>query len=190
MARAADDLKDRELAVPAIQAAAGAVLLCLAVLASACGGTDKPGPAGSSDGGVGEAMAYARCMRSHGLRDFPDPTAGPGGGYGFQINGGPGSDLDHNSPRFSAADHACQGLLPGAGQGPPVPAQKLAAEVKWAHCMRSHGLPGFPGPDARGAFDSSRFDDSSSTFQSASQACHGLEPSGPMTAVPGPGSAS
>jgi hypothetical protein len=68
-----------------------------------------------------------------------------------------------------------------------VPAHKLAAEVKWAQCMRSHGLSGFPDPNAQGAFDSSRFDDRSPAFQTAAKACNLLEPTGPMSAVPGHG---
>jgi hypothetical protein len=137
---------------------------------------------------MAQAVVYARCMRSHSVSDCPDPIASPGGGVAFQINGGPGSDLNHNNPRFKAADEACQSLFPGGGQSPPPPGQKIAAEVKWALCMRSHGPPSFPEPNAQGAFDSSRFNDSSPAFQTASKACEALEPTGPISAVPGHGS--
>ena len=137
---------------------------------------------------MAQGAAYARCMRSHGVPDFPDPTASPGGGVVFQVNGGPGSDLDHNNPTFQAADQECRSLLPGGGQAPPPSARKLAVEVGWARCMRSHGLPGFPDPNSQGAFDSSRFDDSSPAFQTATNACKSLEPTGPMSAVAGHGS--
>lgn len=63
-----------------------------------------------------KALAMARCMRSHGVPDFPDPTftQGPGGG-GFAIRlGGPG--LDRNSPAFQAAQKVCQPIL-GAPKG-------------------------------------------------------------------------
>ena len=124
--------------------------------------------------------AYAICMRSHGIPDFPDPTTSPGGGVSFQINGGPGSDLNHYNPSFMAADKACRGLLPGAGQAPaPLSAQRIAAEVSWARCMRSHGLPGFPDPNSQGAFDSSKFDENSPAFQPASNACKSQQPTGP-----------
>jgi len=176
-------------------------LLALTVFAAACGGSNSPGVAGSgsnrsdhtsgstiSSSRMAQAVAYARCMRSHGVPDFPDPTSAPGGGIAFQIDGGPSSDLNHNNPRFIAADGACQSLLPGQGQPKPLPAQKIAAEVKWAFCMRSHGLPGFPDPNSQGAFDSSRFNDRSPSFQTASKACQALEPTGPISAVPGHGS--
>jgi len=176
-------------------------LLLIAVLAAACDGSNSPGVAGSgsnsrdhtsasaiSPGRMAEAVAYAHCMRSHGARDFPDPIPSPGGGVAFQINGGPGSDLNHNNPKFTVAEEACHSLLPGEGQPSPVPAQKIAADVKWALCMRSHGLPGFPDPNSQGAFDSSRFNDRSPSFQTASKACQALEPTGPISAVPGHGS--
>ena len=45
--------------------------------------------------------------------------------------------------------------------------------------MRAHGLPGFPDPNSEGAFDSSRFDENSPAFQTASNACKSLQPTGP-----------
>ena len=65
------------------------------------------------------------------------------------------------------------------GRGPS------AAELEWARCLRIHGVPGFPDPDRRGAFDSSRFDDRSPAFQAAAHACAGQQPAGAVEAVPG-----
>jgi hypothetical protein len=59
------------------------------------------------------------------------------------------------------------------------------AEREWARCLRTHGVPGFPDPDRRGAFDSSRFDDRSAAFQAAAQACAAQQPAGAVAAVPG-----
>src|ERR1700678_3156851 len=71
--------------------AALAALVTLAVLAAGCGGSKPPGAAG--DGGSSTVLAkfdaYARCMRGHGVPDFPDPSTSPGGGVSFQIDGGP-----------------------------------------------------------------------------------------------------
>jgi hypothetical protein len=47
---------------------------------------------------IAEEINFARCMRSHGITDFPDPL--PGGGWDV-----PG---DTNTPQFEAAAHACQ----------------------------------------------------------------------------------
>ena len=166
-----------------------AALLGLAVVAAGCGG-GSPSPGSSGGGGPSSVLArfdaYASCMRRHGIQDFPDPTTSPGGGVAFQIDGGPGSDLGRENPRFVAAGKACRGLLPGGGRAPaPLSAQRIAAEVTWARCMRAHGLPGFPDPDSQGAFDSGRFDETSPAFQTASTACKSRQPTGPTPVVPG-----
>jgi hypothetical protein len=56
-----------------------------------------------------QALAMSRCMRSHGVPNFPDPTfrTGPGGGVGIGIDFGPGSGIDPSSPAFQAAQRAC-----------------------------------------------------------------------------------
>lgn len=64
------------------------------------------------------ALAFSRCMRSHGVPDFPDPTfqSGPGGNIRVRISG-PG--IDPSSPAFRSAQQAC-----GSPKGglPPLPA--------------------------------------------------------------------
>jgi hypothetical protein len=124
-------------------------------------------------------------MRSHGVTDFPDPTTGPGGSVAISIRGGPGSDLNRNNPTFKAAIQACRALLPGRQQAQTLSAPKIAAEVRWARCMRLHGLPSFPDPNSQGAFDSSKFHESSPAFQTASKACNSVQPTGPTPVVPG-----
>lgn len=170
-------------------AIAPAALLVLAVLAAGCGGPSSPSLAGGGSSSLlGKFEAYSSCMRRHRIADFPDPTTSPGGGIAFQINGGPGSDLNRNNPTLRAADKACRGLLPGAGHAStPLTGRRIAAEVLWARCMRSHGLPDFPDPNSQGAFDSSRFDETTPAFRAASNACKSLQPSGPTVAVPGRG---
>jgi hypothetical protein len=55
-----------------------------------------------------EMLAYAQCMRAHGITDFPDPT-----NNGIQLKVGPGSDLNPANPQFQRAQTACQDKLPG-----------------------------------------------------------------------------
>jgi hypothetical protein len=103
------------------------------------------GPSSSSSD-LAKMESYSSCMRSHGIPDFPDPTSGPNGGSGFQIKGGPGSDLDPNSVQFEAADKTCKPLLPDGGvahQLTPAQQQKF---LEWAACIRAHGMPSFPDP--------------------------------------------
>jgi hypothetical protein len=64
------------------------------------------------------ALAFSKCMRSHGVSDFPDPQFGSGGS--IRISGKAGSatsDLDPNSPTFQKAQNACGSLLPGRAGG-------------------------------------------------------------------------
>jgi hypothetical protein len=155
--------------------AAMAAVVGFAILAAGCGGSNSPGAARGSSALFAKFLAYSRCMHSHGISDFPDPTTSPGGGVGINVNGGPGSDLNKHNPRFKAANQACRSLEPGGTSGTPQQSsQKIAAEVKWARCMRSHGLPSFPDPNSQGAFDRSKFDESTPAFQSASTACQSL----------------
>jgi hypothetical protein len=101
------------------------------------GGATGPG-SGSPEA---EALAFAKCMRSGGLPNFPDPKAG--GGFEFQR----GAGVDPSSPAFKAAQAKCKKFQPeGPGSGPPPSAQTLAHYLKVAQCMRSHGVPEFPDP--------------------------------------------
>jgi len=56
------------------------------------------------------ALAMARCMRTHGVPDFPDPTigTGPAGGGSVRIGG---AGADPSSPAFQAAQKVCQPLF-------------------------------------------------------------------------------
>jgi hypothetical protein len=75
-------------------------------------------PAGAQSGPAGDPGAearihkFAKCMRKHGIPDFPDPKVS-GGGVQMQIPPG----VDPNSPRFASAQRACANLNPLAGLG-------------------------------------------------------------------------
>jgi hypothetical protein len=93
-------------------------------------------------------VEFAQCMRSHGIKNFPDPVNG-----GFSFSGVGADSVDPNSPAFQAAKAACIHLVPGEAQRPAVTAQDLAAGDKLATCMRSHGFPAFPDPTSQNVFD-------------------------------------
>jgi hypothetical protein len=57
--------------------------------------------------------AMAKCMRQHGLTNFPDPNADGG----IEIKGGKGTNMDPNSQAFKDADKACRKYQPGGGAG-------------------------------------------------------------------------
>lgn len=88
------------------------------------------------------ALAFAKCMRSNGEPNFPDPSAG--GLFRFKR----GAGVDPFSSTYKAARAKCKRFQPegGPGSGPPPSAQTLAHYLKVAQCMRSHGVPEFPDP--------------------------------------------
>jgi hypothetical protein len=69
----------------------------------------------------------------------------------------------------------------GGGSGAAASAQKA---VKFAECMRSHGVPAFPDPGASGKFtidgvvNGSSLDPNAPAFKQAISACQDLEPPG------------
>ncbi len=68
------------------------------------------------------ALNFSKCMRSHGVPNFPDPEfSHSGGGVGIRIGGKNGAGIEPNSPQFKAAQKTCQSDLPrppGAKGGP------------------------------------------------------------------------
>jgi len=92
------------------------------------------------------AVKFSVCMRANGASNFPDP--GSQGGLG----GGPPSKTETQSPRFISAFNICRKLEPHGGPppGPGFTEAQLVQMVAKAHCIRQHGFPTFPDPDADG----------------------------------------
>lgn len=152
-----------------------AAALAAGLLVAGCGGSPSTPSSNSATGGPqagSQAIAYSRCMRSHGVPSFPDPTisrSGGGVGIGLSIPGSVSS-----SPAFKGAQQACAKLAPdgpGAGGAAPVTAQQHREIVQFAACMRAHGVPGFPDPDATGTFHLVNINTNSPAFTTATQKC-------------------
>lgn len=126
-----------------------AVLGAMALAVTACGGgSSGPGVAGGSSSstttaasgsGSSGGLALAKCMRSHGVSNFPDPNSSGG----IDVNGANG--IDPSSPQYQAAMKSCQSLL-GGGMSAAQQQQVYGAELKYSACMRTHGEPNFPDP--------------------------------------------
>jgi hypothetical protein len=138
------------------RAAVGVLLIVtLPVLAFGCGSSSPTTTSvgatqnGAKDPGVTAAFAYSRCMRNHGVSDFPDPKVitGPHSqGIMFHVN-----RAEAASPKFKAADQACRSILPAPENSSP--AQRQARKngfLAFARCMRDKGIAGFPDPDVQG----------------------------------------
>jgi hypothetical protein len=164
-----------------VLAAAG----CAAMIAG-CGGSSPSAAAGATTAtGKASPFALSKCMRAHGVPNFPDPTSGPGGaGLSIRQSVGGGDTLTVNGvslsgPAFQSARKACQQYLPGGG-GPPPPltASQKRQVLAMAKCMRTHGVPNFPDPTFGGGGLKSQLpsgvDPQSPAFQKAAAACgHG-----------------
>jgi hypothetical protein len=153
-------------------------LTAAGLLISGCGGTSPTSPAGrpSAATTVGKQfVAFAVCMRSHGVPDYPDPQVSSSG-IRLQVTISPGS-ANPNSPAFKSADGACHNLMPDGGE-PANGAQDQAQDVTFADCMRSHGVPNFPDVDRDGAFTlPSAINQQAPQFEHATHACAKVEPS-------------
>jgi hypothetical protein len=141
----------RSLPAAARTAAAMIAAAGLALLVAACGDSPSATGSGGSPGAAGSVnsqsantrkmLAFARCVRSHGVPSFPDPDSS-GLLPKRQVAG-----LAANNSRFPAAHRACEHLLPNGGQPTQAQVQQAWNDMRnFARCMRSHGVPNWPDP--------------------------------------------
>ena len=147
--------------------AATAAVFALALAGCGGAGDAKSGSSGSAaNPDLEKAVKYAQCMRENGETDFPDPDKDGR----FRIGaGGP----DRNSPRFKKAQRACKSQEPPGLQEDPAEVAKNQKEwLKWARCMREHGISNMPDPqDGRLKVPRDRIDTKSLRFKKALNAC-------------------
>ncbi len=166
----------------------------------ACG-SSSPSQSAAGNKAAG-GLAFAQCMRAHGVPNFPDPSNGSGGGLQIQLSqkAGSGASLSVNgvavsSPAFQSAMQSCRSKLPNGGHPPPLSASRKQAMLRFSQCMRTHGVTNFPDPTfgsnggVRIAFGpSSGIDPRSPSFQAAQRACASTGAGfGFKTAGPAPG---
>jgi hypothetical protein len=142
---------------PAGTAAALMGIAALALLMAACssrgpssaGSKPSPNAGGSANSQIG--IDYARCVRSHGVPNYPDPDSSGA------LAKGSGQEFGVSSSQFQAAQKACAHVLSATGGSiqqcettgdcPQVLVQQaLNVMRKYARCMRAHGVPNWPDP--------------------------------------------
>jgi hypothetical protein len=124
-----------------------ALILTSGLLVAACGSSSHTNQASAPNSarGYSQALAFSRCMRAHGVSNFPDPQSGSGGGV--QLSIGPNSGIDPRSRSFQAAQSSCRKFAPGIGKvSAHASAQARAHLLQISECMRAHGISGFPDP--------------------------------------------
>lgn len=160
----------------ALRALALAGVVALSLLVSACGGapgnqvahaTTTTRSSSSTNSAASSrlsgALAFSRCMRSHGVPNFPDP--------GPQGNLSP-SQAGVAKQGSAAAYDACKHLLPGGSATPQQRQHKVAFALKAAQCLRRHGFPTFPDPTGSGQdVHAAGINPNSPQFQAAESAC-------------------
>jgi hypothetical protein len=164
------------------------LLLGLLLALAACGGGDKGDGVASLGGGKATgttspggsdprqgALAYARCMRQHGI-NMPDPRIDAAGRVAQQLPPG----VDPDTPKFKAANQACRQYQPDGGQPPKLSPQQQQQMLAFARCMRQHGMniPD-PKPDGGIQVDGAKgVGPDAPKFQAAEQACQLYLPEG------------
>lgn len=150
----------------------------LALLGAGCGSTAHSSgsqgmtralPASASEAAA--ALKASRCMRAHGVPNWPDPILG--GHFGFLAFSG----VNRYTPQYKAAFAYCTTRyhIFKHISTPAQIAQSNAEAVKFSACMRSHGAADCPDPDGEGAIDlPSDTYESSPKVQRAEAACKSL----------------
>ena len=186
-------------------AALAAALIALGVLVTGCGGnspstgvaslgshtsktsTTSSTASGSTAGGESspgsQAVAYAACVRAHGVPNFPEPKVSTNGNevkVAIAIN----PSISSN-PHFKSAQQTCSKLLPGGGPGSgsnhQISPREQSQYLKAAACIRAHGVPNFPDPTFSGGgvhIEHQGLNESSPAFKAAVHACESLIPGG------------
>jgi len=135
--------------------AALVLVALIAVIAAGCGSNTATGTASSdSNAGSGassgsasngastqatkreKAVKFAECVRAHGVPHFPDPDAT--GNFNFGV--------DVSAAVFTAAVNACKALQPPGTLSAKRSTKQQSAALRFAQCVRSHGVPDFPDP--------------------------------------------
>ena len=153
-------------------------LIAATVLAAGCGTGSASRPAASPNVAA-QSLAFSKCMRAHGVPDFPDPGDTFSGAYNSIAGIAIPPTIDLQSPAFQAAQGSCRSLLAAvfSPQGkPPITPSMKTALIDHAQCMRTHGVPSYPDPEfpATGGiliFDAPGVSPGSPAFEHAASVC-------------------
>jgi hypothetical protein len=162
---------------PAVRASGAVVATAgLALLAAACGSSPSAGVAqlgttttqsssATRRSTYDQAVAFARCVRAHGVPLWPDPDSSGA----FEKSALSPNQLGVGSSQIASAERACRSLLP-TYTATPQP-HVLAQAVTFSRCMRTHGATTFPDPESNGAIVIPHAMENSPTYLAALHFC-------------------
>jgi hypothetical protein len=130
---------------PTMRTVAGALALAvMALSATACSGSSASSGGPSNAGGSSispSAIGFSHCMRSHGVRNFPDPSSSG------TIPKGTAQQFGVSDSRYETAQRSCAHVLPDSGEpGSAVIQRAMNGMRSFAQCMRSQGVSNWPDP--------------------------------------------
>ncbi|WP_146058988.1 hypothetical protein [Actinomadura rubteroloni] len=137
------------------------VTVAAALSLTACGGSDDKAGGGSTPSGNDQFVAFAQCLRQHGM-DVPDPK--PGQNLGNWM-----SEADRTKLRDTKALTQCQDKLPAGVLDRLKSPEAQDALLKFARCMRANGVD-LPDPK-NGQPDFGSVDRDSPRFKAAADKC-------------------
>jgi hypothetical protein len=153
--------------------AAALLVVPLVAVAAGCGGSHPTASSGTPQQSITAAWhRVVLCARAHGMPGLQDPQINSSGKAIFP------SGLSIPSQTRQACQPLLDRLVPGADrQQGPTPAQ-LAGLLRFARCMRSHGIPDWPDPRPDGTFapDTRISNALKSQFRSQLMACERFNP--------------
>lgn len=153
------------------------IFVVAGMAAAGCAGRgEAAGEQGSAEDREEAMLAFAECMREHGI-DMPDPEEGSGRRPGLRIVRG--DRINADPEEMEAAHEACEKHLEGVVQeiSPEERAEMQDKAVEFAACMRDNGID-MPDPDfapgETGAFRQrlgDEFDPDDPDFMAADEKC-------------------
>jgi hypothetical protein len=164
---------------------AGAAVAGVAVAAAiaACGSSGLSSVGATTASGDSSPIALSKCMRAHGMTNFPDPSQGTGGvgfeGISRSSNASSTIIVDgktFSGPAVATAEKACARYLGPKGPRAPLTTAQKHRMLAAARCMRSHGVPNFPDPRFSGGAPNgagAQVNPNTPAFQRAAQTCLG-----------------
>jgi hypothetical protein len=141
----------------------GAALIALAGCSSSGGSEAQTSP--SIDAAHRAAIDLANCMRANGNPSFPDPVQDETKNWVFP-------NIDQLAPPPACASQAVR--FRQSFREYTISSEDMAKSRRYTACMREHGFPTYPDPDAEGNFPLSsdlRAVEDSPQMRSAEQAC-------------------